>query len=243
MDKSNDDKENPKRDDKRSFRRKAHRFFKRWWPVLAVLAVLLIIPLGIDRYVVWSTRGQLRTDEEMQGQTVDAILVLGAYVREDGSLCDMLEDRMNVGIRLYQAGISDTLLLSGDGQSDDYDETEAMKQYALDRGVPEEAIVLDKAGLSTYASVHRAGKTGGYQSLVIVTQRYHLYRSLYIADALDIPAVGVSADLRSYWNQIKYDLREILARNKDFFQCWQLPVPSHAQDALLYSENSGNTKN
>lgn len=218
------------------------RFLKKWWPVLAVLMVLLLVPLGIDRYVVWNTRGQISTDEEVKDRQADAILVLGAFVREDGSLCDMLEDRMKVGIRLYQMGVSDTLLLSGDGQTDDYDETAAMKQYAMDNGVPEKAIVLDRAGLSTYASVWRAGKTGGYRSLVVVTQTYHLYRALYIANALDIEAVGVSADLRGYWGQLKYDLREILARNKDFFQCGGKPVPEHDKDPFLdaFGNNTGN---
>ena len=79
-------------------------------------------------------------------------------------------------------------------------------------------IVLDKAGLSTYASVYRAKNVGGYRSLAVVSQQYHLYRALYIADALEVQAIGVSSDLQRYWNQFKYDCREILARNKDFWQ-------------------------
>lgn len=213
---------------------KRKRFsMKRWWPVLVVLAVLCVAVLGIDRYVVWSTRSQVFKASEWEGEPAAAILVLGALVHEDGSLSEMLEDRMQTGVQLYEEGAAPLLILSGDGQSQDYDEPEAMKRYALEHGVPKEAILLDKAGLSTYDSVWRAGKTGGYDSLIIVTQEYHLYRTLYIADALGIKACGVSATLENYPMQFKRDIREIVARNKDFFQCIRLPQPSVADEPLL----------
>ena len=139
----------------------------------------------------------------------------------------------SVGVRLYQAGISDTLVLSGDASREGYDEPEAMKQFALQHGVPEQAIVLDKAGLSTYASVYRAKNVGGYRSLAVVSQQYHLYRALYIADALEVQAIGVSSDLQRYWNQFKYDCREILARNKDFWQCRRLPELENQPDTWV----------
>lgn len=226
------------------FRRpRVRRVLRKGWPLLALLAVLLLVPLGVDRYVVCSMRGRIYTEDEIMRDRVDAILVLGAYVRDDGSLCPMLEDRMTVGVRLYQEGISDTLVLSGDASRGGYDEPEAMKQYALQQGVPEQAIVLDKAGLSTYASVYRAKKVGGYRSLAIVSQRYHLYRALYIADALDVRAMGVPSDLQRYWNQFKYDCREILARNKDFWQCRRLPELENQPDTWIASAPEDDDQN
>lgn len=226
------------------FRRpRVRRLLRKGWPLLALLAVLLLVPLGFDRYVVWSTRDRVYTEEEAPRDKVDAILVLGAYVRDDGSLCPMLEDRMTVGVRLYQAGISDTLVLSGDASREGYDEPEAMKQFALQHGVPEQAIVLDKAGLSTYASVYRAKNVGGYRSLAIVSQQYHLYRALYIADALEVQAIGVSSDLRRYWNQFKYDCREILARNKDFWQCRRLPELENQPDTWVMPATGTDAQN
>ena len=206
---------------------------KRWIVAAAAMAVLLLIPLGIDRYVVWSTQDQVNTVEQMNGKKADAILVLGAYVHEDGSLSPMLEDRMKMGIKLYKDGAGGRLVLSGDGKAEEYDETAAMKRYAMENGVPEEAIVRDDAGLSTYTSVYRAKHVGQYSSLVIVTQQYHLYRSLYAANRLGIDAVGVPADLQDYFNQLKRDIREVLARNKDFVQCILLPEPPHGTDAYL----------
>lgn len=211
---------------------KKHRV-KRWMVTMIIAAIITAIPLGIDRYVVWSTQDQIQTMDQMKGHKSDAILVLGAYVQEDGTLSPMLQDRMKVGIELFKAGVSERLLLSGDGNAEEYDETAAMKRYAMENGVPEEAIIRDDAGLSTYTSMYRAKQVGEYDSLVVVTQKYHLYRSLYAANRLGLDAVGVPADLQGYWNQLKRDIREILARNKDFFQCITLPEPSHATDPYL----------
>ena len=213
------------------------RHLKRWIVSLIIAAIITAIPLGIDRFVVWSTQDQIQTVEQMSGKKSDAILVLGAYVQEDGTLSPMLEDRMKVGVELFKAGVSERLLLSGDGHAEEYDETAAMKRYAMENGVPEEAIIRDDAGLSTYTSMYRAKQVGGYASLVVVTQKYHLYRALYAADRLGLDAVGVSADLQGYWNQLKRDIREILARNKDFIQCIALPQPSHATDPYLLPQD------
>lgn len=199
---------------------KKKRFPRLWkWVkrVAVVMAIPAIILLGIDRYVVETTRADVCSIDSLPTEPADAILVLGAQVYPDGRLCDMLADRMRVGISLYQAGAAKILLLSGDGQTDDYNEPEAMKQYALAQGVPEDAIVLDRAGLCTYDSVYRARTVNGYDSLIVVSQTYHLYRALYIADAVGVDAIGVSADLQFYWGQTKREVREVLARNKDFW--------------------------
>ena len=92
-----------------------------------------------------------------------------------------------------------------------------MYNYCLSSGIPESALVKDNFGFSTYESVYNA-KVSGYKSMVIVTQKYHLYRSLYIADAHDVEAVGVSADLRGYRNQLYREIREYAARFKDFLK-------------------------
>ncbi len=148
----------------------------------------------------------------------DCILVLGAGVREDGTASPMLSDRVSVACDLYTAG--DTagvpLLMSGD-HTGDYNEVAVMKTLAIEAGVPSEDIFLDHEGYSTYESLRRAKEVFGAKKVVIVSQGYHLYRALFIARELGLEAIGCPADLRDYYLQTRYELREKLARFKDFF--------------------------
>ena len=151
------------------------------------------------------------------GDKADYIVVFGAKVKEDGTLSDMLNDRVETGVRLYFDGVADKILMSGDSEEPSYDEVGAMKAHAIALGVPEEDIICDGYGLSTFESVWRAKEVYSAKKLVLVTQEYHLYRALYISERLGVEAVGVSADIRTYRNQISRDIREVLARLKDFY--------------------------
>lgn len=190
-------------------------------PVLIFLGgmilALLIFALSISVAVCQKTEKYLVTPQELEqsGEQYDCILVLGCAVYKDGRMSNMLEDRVNVGIPLYDLGISDTVLMSGDNRNEHYNEVDPMRNAALDAGVPAECVEVDRYGLSTYDSLYRAIKGKGYRRIVIVTQEYHLYRALYIAEKLGADAVGVSADLRSYQGQWRWSSREVLARCKD----------------------------
>lgn len=146
----------------------------------------------------------------------DCILVLGAGLKSDGSPSDMLADRVTTGAQIFALGAADKIIMSGDRSGETYDEPTAMKKFAEELGVSTEHIVTDFEGYSTYESIYRAKKIYGAERIIIVTQKYHLSRALYIAKSLDIEAVGVSADLRGYRGQIFRDVREVLARFKDF---------------------------
>ena len=159
------------------------------------------------------------------GMEFDAVMVLGCKVHDDGTPSDRLRDRLTVGISVFQTGICNKLLMSGDSEYDDYDEVGAMKRTALAAGIAEEDILLDPYGLSTYESLIRFRDEFGGKSLVIVTQEYHLYRALYIAEKLGIEAYGVHADLQTYQKQALMDLREILARCKDVYFALVQPAP------------------
>ncbi len=194
--------------------------------------------LGVNFYVQGSVKDRILSAEEAEALTeVDCILVLGCLVRSDGSPSDMLTDRLSVGVDLYERGIAPKLLMSGDHGREEYDEVGAMKQYATDRGIPSEDVFMDHAGFSTYESVYRAKEIFGADRIVIVTQEYHLYRALYLAEALGIEAYGVSADVRTYRNQWTRELREILARNKDFVNGSVQPKPTHLGDPIDLSGN------
>ena len=128
----------------------------------------------------------------------------------------MLADRLRRGIALYNSGAAPKLLMSGDHGREEYDEVNCMKDFAVEKGIPSDDIFMDHAGFSTYDSLYRAKYVFGAEKVIIVTQKYHLYRALYIADALGLEAVGVSADLRTYFGQSMRETREIAARIKDF---------------------------
>ena len=161
----------------------------------------------------------------------DCAIILGAKVKNDGSPSDMLRDRLDTGISLYKSGIVKKLLLTGDSENpEEYDETAAMKSYAIAAGVPEADILTDGYGLSTYDSIWRARKLYGVKRAVIVTQKYHLHRALYIAEKLGYTEVcGVSADVRNYSGQIWRDLREVAARVKDFFFIRHEHIPEYTE--------------
>jgi vancomycin permeability regulator SanA len=205
------------------------RFFRRACAACGVLFVLglllFLILLSISGAVCHKTQDRIVTPDSLETLDVefDYILILGCSVRPDGSMSAMLRDRVDTGIALYDRGICDMLLMSGDSASVGYDEVGTMKQAAIDAGVLESAIVTDPLGLSTYDSVSRLFSQFNGKRVLIVTQGYHLHRALYIADKLGIDALGVSADLRPYAGQWKRDLREILARVKDVYLSLQQP--------------------
>lgn len=176
-------------------------------------------------------------DEAAQLRDVDCVIVLGCQVRSDGSLSDMLSDRLTRGVQLYHEGVAPKIIMSGDHGRTNYDEVNAMKGFAIDNDVPSENVFMDHAGFSTYETMYRAKEIFKARKVVIVTQEYHLYRAIYIANELGLEAYGVSADLRSYSGQIKRDIREVLARCKDYAMCLFKPEPTYLGDSIPVSGN------
>lgn len=189
--------------------------------IAAILVVLLALVAVVNRAVVWeASRSEIYDcNKEINiDKKYDCILVLGAGVRADGTPSHMLEDRLRGAVALYEAGVSDVLLLSGDNSGEDYDEVSAMVRYCLERGVPESAIVRDDIGFSTSESVYNTVRTLGYRDILVVTQEYHLYRAMYMIKRMGAYADGFATDYRAYSMQIKRDVREYVARCKDFLK-------------------------
>ena len=209
---------------------------KRLLIIAAALAVIAAVAVFVpDIIVVSSAKDRIITaDEAAELENTDCVLVLGAGVR-DGSPTPMLRDRLITGISLYESGAAPKIIMSGDHGREDYDEVNVMKSYAVENGVPDGDVFMDHAGFSTYDSVYRAKAVFEADSIIIVTQKYHLYRALYIAERLGVNAVGVSADLDDYSGQLKRDLREIAARDKDFFSCLFKPKPKYLGEKIPVS--------
>ncbi|MBQ7334944.1 MAG: YdcF family protein [Clostridia bacterium] len=203
----------------------------RWKRTLPAICFLLCVGLlmgtillVLSSAVCDKTSERILSAEEVRDAVSDAdcILVLGCRVYADGRMSSMLADRVETGLSLYRLGVSDTLLMSGD-RHEGYDEVGAMRDAAISAGVVQEAVLIDPEGYSTYESMVNLAKAYPQGRVVIVTQEYHLFRALYIAERLGLDAYGVSADLQPYAGQWKRDLREILARVKDVFYVQAMP--------------------
>ena len=196
------------------------------------VAVLLII----NDHVKSAGKDRILTVEQAAKlEDVDCIIVLGCQVKDDGSLSHMLRDRLMRGFEVYEAGAAPKLLMSGDHGREDYDEVGAMKNYAIENGVPSENVFMDHAGFSTYESIFRAKEIFEADRIIIVTQQYHLYRALYIARRMGIEAYGVASDYRTYVGQVSRDIREVLARVKDFGTSVFKPDPAYLGETIPIS--------
>ncbi len=210
--------------------------------IAIAVAVIVIIILTINFYIKLTTKNRIKSEEEAEKlENVDCILVLGAGIWGNKP-SHMLKDRLLQSISLYEKNVSTKIIMSGDHSKENYDEVNIMKQFAIDRKVPSEDIFMDHAGLSSYESLYRAKEIFGAKKLIIVTQKYHLYRALYIAKCLDIEAFGVAANPREYAGQAYREFREVLARDKDFVKCIFKPKPTFLGDKISLS-SSGDVTN
>lgn len=203
---------------------------------LSFLGLALVLLL-FDLCVVMMSAGKIISAEEAAGFDADCILILGAGVREDGSPTYILLDRLDAGIELYNLAVSGKILVSGDHGRENYDEVNAMKDYAVSKGISSQDVFMDHAGFSTYESMYRAREVFNAKKIVIVTQEYHLYRAIYIANALGLDAVGVKADRYIYSGEAWRQAREHMARIKDFVKCIFKPLPAVLGEAIPVSGN------
>ncbi len=219
------------------------RKFLLWAFLSAVVIALLgiIYVFSVNAYVKNSASDYIISKEESLSVDADCILVLGAGVREDGTPSLLLSDRIDTGTELYLNGASDRLLMSGDHGRKDYDEVNSMKDYAVGMGAKEEEVFTDHAGFSTYESMYRARDVFGVDTIIIVTQEYHLYRAVYIARQLGLDAYGVACSDVRYSGQAYRDAREVLARNKDFIYCMLKPEPWSVGELRYPIEGSAST--
>ena len=192
--------------------------------LICLLLILILIAASaaaaLNRLAVEASLGRIVEADDLSSlKRADCVLVLGCGVTSAGTPTPMLADRLETGVAVFRTGCADVLLMTGDGRSLAYDEVTPMRKAAEEAGVDPELIVGDTLGLSTSQSLLRARDEFGFRKVVIVTQRYHLPRALYLARALGLDAVGVpAADIR-YTGQIFRDIREVIARCKDVLFC------------------------
>lgn len=179
----------------------------------SLLAAGFALLLTLLPRLITALYASTRIDPIAEVPSKPVAIVFGAGLTRDGRATRVLRDRVETGARLYFAGKVEKLLMSGDNSYVDYNEPQAMKDYALQLGMPEDAIVLDYAGRRTYDTCFRASEIFGVEEAILVTQSFHLPRALYICNQLGVDASGVAAEnhyflkrSRAYWN-----LRELIA--------------------------------
>lgn len=193
--------------------------FKRWFRrVLGVLLAVLLLFLGVVAYAnftaIWASRGRLFTEVSALPATKVG-LVLGTTDRVNGRENLYFSYRIDAAVRVWHAGKVETLIVSGDNDSDPYyNEPEKMKHALVERGIPADRIVCDPKGLRTLDSVVRAKEIYGTNSILLISQRFHNERAIYLAKANGIEAYGFNARDVETQAGLKTRIREIGARVK-----------------------------
>lgn len=204
----------------------------------ALAAAFALALAAANLTVILSVQERVLSAEDAAGlEDIDCILVLGCGVNELGVPSPLLRGRLTTGLELYTSGAAPKLLMSGDHGRNGYDEVNAMKDWAVERGARSADVFMDHAGFSTYESVYRARDVFQARRVIIVTQRYHLSRALYIAERMGLEAWGVASQGGDLPGQLRRDVRELAARGKDCLWCILRPQPTYLGDAIPVSGN------
>lgn len=214
----------------------AKRIFKFMGRVLLIAGVVsllgLLLPRLITALYAWN-----KVHPVADAPAERVAIIFGAGLRRDGTPTAVLRDRVQTGVSLYFSGKVERLLMSGDNQSPYYNEPEAMRQYAMSLGVPDEAIVVDAAGTRTYNTCYRAKAVFGLESALLVTQKFHLPRALFLCNALGVQASGVEANNLNYRRSslLFWNIREQFATFTAFMDLfWEKPTPVIGQAQPIF---------
>ena len=184
------------------------------WGAIIVVCILALYVLVTNLEMVFKTKGDFVT-ELNKAEKVDAIVVIAAGV-ENGEPNSVEKARLDKAVDLYNRNIARTIIVAGGSKEDKQDEATIMKNYLAKKGVPQSAVKVSYAGHSTYDILKKVHDDYKVSKIFVVTQKYHMYRSLYIADKLGMTAYGYEAvsDDISFTTKVK----EILVRSKDFIK-------------------------
>ena len=201
---------------------------------MVISALVLFLPRLITELYAW-----LRTYNPATVPTQKVAIVFGAGLTRSGDATPILKDRVATAAELYFSGKVQKLLMSGDNSTVNYNEPEAMRRYALILGVPDSDIVLDYAGRRTYDTCYRAGVIFGVKDAILVTQKFHLPRALFLCNVLGVNASGVVADNFNYRKRslLFWNLREIPATVTAFRDVVTRPLPILGKPESMFSEN------
>ncbi len=207
-----------------------------------MLSIYLVLTLTVLTILarVYTGIGALKNTYSLETVPVHrAAIVFGAGLWRDGSPTPILKDRVETGAKLYFAGKVEKILMTGDNSLVEYNEPEAMRQYAIELGVPDSVIVLDYAGRRTYDSCYRAQAIFKLNDVILVTQKFHLARALFLCNGLGMKGVGVEADNKVYRKSslFMWNLRELPATLTAFADLLTRPLPILGDPEPIFPEN------
>lgn len=203
------------------------QFFRFLWRLILLIGALGLLGVILPRLVT-SIYSLNRIYQKEDAPTERLAIVFGAGLRPDGTPTAALRDRVETAADLFFSGKVEKLLMSGDNSVDTYNEPAAMRSYAISLGVPDEAIVLDFAGRRTYDTCYRAKVIFQVDEALLVTQKFHLPRALFLCNALGLNAYGVEANNNRYWNRslLIWNIREQIATVTAFMDVYvSNPLP------------------
>ncbi|NOI68101.1 MULTISPECIES: ElyC/SanA/YdcF family protein [unclassified Vibrio] len=169
--------------------------------------------LFADRLISWGSEDKIFVQAENL-PNYDVALVLGTSKYLGKVLNDYYANRINAAISLYNEKKVEAFLLSGDNAHRSYNEPWTMKRDLLKAGVPEQAIFLDYAGFRTLDSIVRSKEIFDADEFIIITQKFHCERALFIAQHFNIHAVCLAVPGPQQHSGIKVRIREVFARVK-----------------------------
>lgn len=183
---------------------------------LSFILICIVSILVSDRLIKKNATQKLYSNiSEIPHNTVGLLLGTAPKLK-NGNNNLYFDYRIEATANLFKAQKIDYILISGDNRRDDYNEPEEMKQALIRKGIPEQAIYLDYAGLRTLDSVVRAKLVFGQSKFTVISQKFHNERAIYLAERNDIEAIGFNArDVNAYAG-FKTQLRELFARVKMF---------------------------
>lgn len=177
---------------------------------IIVFVTFFVIYICTPPLVVYRGRYQVYENVETVGE-YEVGIVFGAGVKPEGVPSDMLEDRLLTAEELYRNGKVEKILVSGDNSQEHYNEPQVMYDYLVEKGVPEDRVIRDYAGRRTYDTCYRAKEIFGVDKALLISQGYHLPRSIYLCESFDIESTGYSATRREYLYETFYESREVIA--------------------------------
>ncbi len=217
----------------------AKKIFRVTFRILFVCLIAAFVVLGIPRlYMILSTAKKMYQVEDAPARR--AAIVFGAGLQRDGTPSPVLRDRVETAADLYFAGKVEKILLSGDNRFLYYNEPGSMMEYALSLGVPKDVLVLDYAGRRTYDTCYRAKEIFGLSDVLLVTQSFHLARSLFTCQTLGLKAEGVIADRREYMrsSKLSWEAREVPASLVAMWDVWvSHPEPVLGDKEPIFPDN------
>lgn len=195
--------------------KKCRKFITRHIKPIIIFAVLIFVYLiGVPAYINHYSKTSVVSYGSIKPNEYEYAVVLGTAVQDNETPTKALKDRLDTAIKMFNESRIDKIVITGDETKM---ETSVMESYLLDKGISENSIIMDYTATRTYENCRHA-KNLGVNRAIIVTQEYHLNRSIYICNHIGINSVGVSASKDNYQQQTFWNIREFFAKHKAFLE-------------------------